>query len=76
MIKALPDQSQQILVLSHPCLKLGGSCTSTVRHVSAPSRSAGGLVAAVEHVGDLIDSLSPSGGIAGGRPQINVPKTR
>ncbi len=76
MVKALPGQPQQILILSHPCPKLGGSCASTLRHVSAPSRSASGLVAAVEHVGDLIDALWAGSGIAGGSPQIDAPEAR
>ena len=37
--------------------------------------AAGGLVAAVEHVGDVVDLLGSRGGVAGGGPQVNVPES-
>jgi hypothetical protein len=37
-----------------------------------PAPAAGGLVAAVQHVGDLVDLLGAWGGIPGGGPQVNV----
>ena len=39
-----------------------------------PAGAAGGLVAAVEHVGDLVRALRPGRGIAGGGPQVDVPE--
>jgi hypothetical protein len=30
-------------------------------------------VAAIEHVGDVVDALGPRGGVAGGRAQVDVP---
>jgi hypothetical protein len=39
-----------------------------------PARAAGGLMAAVEHVGDLVDLLQACGGVAGGGPQVDVPE--
>ena len=39
-----------------------------------PPRPPGGLVAAIEHVGDLVDALGPRRGVAGGGPQVDVPE--
>jgi len=38
------------------------------------TRAAGELVAAVEHVGDVVDLLRACGGVPGGGPQVDVPK--
>src|SRR5450755_4016274 len=39
-----------------------------------PARAAGGLVAAVEDVGDVVDLLGARGGVAGGGPEVDVPE--
>ena len=41
-----------------------------------PTRPPGGVVAAIEHLGDLIDALGPRGGVAGGGAQVDVPEPR
>jgi len=38
------------------------------------TRAAGSLVAAVEHVGDVVDLLGPWGGVTGGGPEGDVPE--
>jgi hypothetical protein len=32
------------------------------------------VVAAVEHLGDLVDALGPRGGVSRGRAQVDVPE--
>ena len=41
-----------------------------------PPRPPRGLVAAIEHLGDLIDPLGARGGVARGGPQVDVPEPR
>ena len=53
-----------------------GSLRAEQRRVQfyAPQPPPGGLVAAVEHVSDLVDSLGPRRGVAGGGAQVDVPE--
>ena len=48
-------------------------CAHLISRLRAAT-SARGLVATVEHVGDLVDLLGAWGGIAGGGPQVDVPE--
>src|SRR5664279_5681236 len=45
---------------------------SSPRQLHHPAGAAGGLVAAVKQVGDLVQVLRPRGGVAGGGPQVDV----
>ena len=47
-------------------------CAPLTAPLHRPAGAAGGLVAAVEHVGDVVDLLGAWGGVAGGGPQIDV----
>jgi hypothetical protein len=35
----------------------------------------GGLVVAIEDIGDVVDLLGPRGGVAGGGAQVDVPES-
>ena len=64
----------------HPWRFLQTARTTNAQLISSPDpqhhfvRAAGGLVAAVEHVGDVVDLLGAWGGVAGGGLQVDVPE--